>query len=73
MYNILVNVLHASIYDSQPSYRRYWLTHYLEQAHLVFMSAHVVKKAKYYGLNIMIGGDMNAHIWELDKRENQEW
>ena len=27
----------------------------------------VVRNAKYEGLKIMIGGDMNAHIWELDK------
>ena len=29
--------------------------------------------AKEDGLNIMIGGDMNAHniIWELDKYENK--
>ena len=27
----------------------------------------VVRNAKDEGLKIMIGGDMNAHIWELDK------
>ena len=31
----------------------------------------VIRKAKEDGLNIMIGGDMNAHIWELDKCENK--
>ena len=31
----------------------------------------VVSKAKEDGLNIMIGGDMKAHIWELDKCENK--
>ena len=31
----------------------------------------VISKAKEDGLNIMIGGDMNAHIWELDKCENK--
>ena len=31
----------------------------------------VVRKAKDYGLKIMIGGYMNAHIWELDKCENK--
>ena len=31
----------------------------------------VVRKAKDEGLKIMIGGDMNAHIWELDKCENK--
>ena len=30
----------------------------------------VVRNAKDEGLKIMIGGDMNAHIWELDKCEN---
>ena len=30
----------------------------------------VVGKAKDNGLRIMIGGDMNAHIWELDICEN---
>ena len=30
----------------------------------------VINKAKEDGLNIMIGGDKNAHIWELDKCEN---
>ena len=29
-----------------------------------------ISKAKEDGLNIMIGGDMNAHIWQLDKSEN---
>ena len=33
----------------------------------------VISKAKEDGLNIMIGGDMNAHIiWELDKCENNK-
>ena len=31
----------------------------------------VVSKAKKYGLKIMIGVDMNAHNWELDKCENK--
>ena len=31
----------------------------------------VVRKAKDQGLKIMIGGDMNAHIWKLDKYENK--
>ena len=31
----------------------------------------VISKAKEDGLNIMIGGDMNTHIWELDKCENK--
>ena len=31
----------------------------------------VISKAKEDGLNIMIGGDMNAHIWELDKCQNK--
>ena len=31
----------------------------------------VISKAKEDGLNIMIGGDMNAHIWELNKCENK--
>ena len=31
----------------------------------------VVRKAKDEGLKIMIGGDMSAHIWELDKYENK--
>ena len=26
----------------------------------------VISKAKEDEFNIMIGGDMNAHIWELD-------
>ena len=26
----------------------------------------VISKVKEEGLNIMIGGDMNAHIWEQD-------
>ena len=30
----------------------------------------VIRKAKYDGLKIIIGGDMNAHIWEVDKCEN---
>ena len=30
-----------------------------------------VRKAKDEGLQIMIGGYMNAHIWELDKCENK--
>ena len=30
----------------------------------------VICRAKEDALNIMIGGDMNAHIWELDKYEN---
>ena len=30
----------------------------------------VVRNAKDEGLKIVIGGDMNAHIWELDKCEN---
>ena len=30
----------------------------------------VVRKAKDECLKIMIGGDMNAHIWEPDKCEN---
>ena len=32
---------------------------------------YVVGKTKDVGLKIMIGGDMNAHIWELDKCENK--
>ena len=32
----------------------------------------VVSKAKEDGLKITIGGDMNAHIWELDKWETYE-
>ena len=31
----------------------------------------MVRKAKDEGLKIMIGGDMNAHIWELDKCANK--
>ena len=31
----------------------------------------VVSTAKEDGLKIMIGGDMNAYIWELDKCENK--
>ena len=31
----------------------------------------VISNAKEEGLKIMIGGDMNAHIWELDKCENK--
>ena len=31
----------------------------------------VISKAKEDGLNIMIVGDMNAHIWELDKCGNK--
>ena len=31
----------------------------------------VISKAKEDGLNIMIGGNMNSHIWELDKCENK--
>ena len=31
----------------------------------------VVRNAKLKGLKVMIGGDMNAHIWELDKCENK--
>ena len=31
----------------------------------------VVSTAKEDGLKIMIGGDINAHIWELDKCENK--
>ena len=31
----------------------------------------VVSNAKVEGLKIMIGGNMNAHIWELDKCENK--
>ena len=30
----------------------------------------VVNKAKFEGLKILFGGDMNAHIWELDRCEN---
>ena len=30
----------------------------------------VIRNAKDEGLQIMIGGDINAHIWELDKCEN---
>ena len=30
----------------------------------------VVSKAKEDGLKVMIGGDMNAHIWEPDQCEN---
>ena len=30
----------------------------------------VVKHAMEVGLKVMIGGDMNGHIWELDKCEN---
>ena len=32
----------------------------------------VVSKAKEDGLKIMIGGDMNVHIWELYKWETSE-
>ena len=31
----------------------------------------VISKAKEDGFNIMIAGDMNAHIWELDKCNNK--
>ena len=31
----------------------------------------VVRKAKDEGLKIMIGGDMNAHVWELDECKNK--
>ena len=31
----------------------------------------VISKEKEDGLNIMIGGDMNGHIWELDKCEKK--
>ena len=31
----------------------------------------VVSNAKAEDLKILIGGDMNAHIWELDKCENK--
>ena len=31
----------------------------------------VVRNVKLEGLKIMIGGDMNAHIWELDNCENE--
>ena len=31
----------------------------------------VVRKAKDEGLKIMIVGEMNAHIWQLDKCENK--
>ena len=31
----------------------------------------VVSNAKAEGLKIRIGGDMNAHIWELDKCGNK--
>ena len=31
----------------------------------------VISNAKEDGLNIMIRGDMNTHIWELDKCENK--
>ena len=30
----------------------------------------VVRKSIHDGLKIMIGGDMNAHIWELNQYEN---
>ena len=30
----------------------------------------VVRDAKDRGMKILIGGDMNGHIWELDKCEN---
>ena len=30
----------------------------------------VVNKAKFEGLKISFGGDMNVHIWELDRYEN---
>ena len=30
----------------------------------------VVRNAKEEGLKIMIGGDMNAHLWELNKCGN---
>ena len=33
----------------------------------------VVWRALDDGLGIMIGGDMNAHIWELDGCENEKW
>ena len=35
-----------------------------------FIIKAVVNKAKHEGLKILIGGDINAHIWELDKCEN---
>ena len=31
----------------------------------------MVSNEKEDGLKIMIGGDMNAHIWELQKCENK--
>ena len=31
----------------------------------------MVSNAKVEGLKIMIGGDMNAHIWKLDKCESE--
>ena len=31
----------------------------------------VVRKEKDEGFKIMIGGDINAHIWTLDKCENK--
>ena len=32
----------------------------------------MVRKTKDEGLKIIIGGDMNAHLWELDKCENRD-
>ena len=31
----------------------------------------MISKAKEDGLNILIGEDMNVHIWELDKSGNK--
>ena len=30
-----------------------------------------INKAKFEGLKILFGGDMNTHIWELDQCENE--
>ena len=35
-----------------------------------FIIKAVVNKAKHEGQKILFGGDMNAHIWGLDKCEN---
>ena len=36
----------------------------------VHMIKSVVNKAKFEGMKILFVGDMNAHIWELDRCEN---
>ena len=35
-----------------------------------FIKMVMVNKAKFEGLKILFGGDMNVHIWELDRCEN---